>query len=138
MRHEGLPPQQPHLAFALADVVAHRQLSDRGVRELSQDPVIEPPCRVPLLARRVTILVQHPVDEGRDRAELRLGPGWVAVLRRQRTGNRLAHQPPMNPELRGDTRDRANPKLMLATKLLEQIHFGSPVHARPPDPVGRP
>jgi hypothetical protein len=100
--------------------------------------VIEPRCRVALLTRRVTILVQHLVNEGRDRAELRLGPGRLGVFRRQRTGNRLAHQSPMNPEFRGDTRDRANPKLMLATKLLEQIHFGSPVHARPPDPVGRP
>ncbi len=42
----------------------------------------------------------------------------------------------MNAELRRHTRDRADTELMLPTKLLEQIHFGFPVHARPPDPVG--
>jgi hypothetical protein len=33
LRHERLAPQQSHLTFALADVVAHRRLSDRRVRE---------------------------------------------------------------------------------------------------------
>ena len=34
------------------------------------------------------------------------------------------------------TGDRADTKLMLPTELLEQIHFGFPVHKRPPDLVG--
>ena len=63
---------------------------------------------------------------------------WVVVLRRQCSGQRLAHHPPVNPELRGNPRYRPDTKLMLPTKLLEQIHFGSPVHARPPDLLGRP
>ena len=136
LRHERLAPQQPHLAFALAHMVAHRRLGDRGVGEFRQDPAIEAPRRVPLLARRATILVKHLVDEGRDRAQLRLGPRRVMLCRRQRSRERLAHQPPMNAELRGHARYRADPKLMLPTKLLEQIHFGSPVHERPPDPSG--
>ena len=41
----------------------------------------------------------------------------------------------MNTELRGHTRDRADTKLMLPTELLEQIHFGLPVHKRPPDAI---
>lgn len=122
--------------FAFADVVAHRRLRDRGVREFRQDAAIQPPCRVTLLARRVAILVQHLVNEGRNRAQLRLGPGRVVVLRRQRAADRLAHNTPMHSELRGHTRDRAEPKLMLAAKPLEQIHFASPVHARSPDPIG--
>jgi hypothetical protein len=66
-----------------------------------------------------SILVQHLVDEGRNRAELWLGPGWVVMLRRQRTADCLTHNASMNAELRGNTRDRADTKLMLATKLLE-------------------
>jgi hypothetical protein len=58
------------------------------------------------------------------------------VLRRHRSTERTANQPPVNTELRGNSRYRPNTKFMLPTKLLEQIHFGSPVHARPPDLLG--
>jgi hypothetical protein len=97
---------------------------------------IQPPRGVPLFARRVTILVQHLVDEGRYSAQLRLAPGRVMMPWRQRTAQRLAHNPPMHTKLRSHPRDRADAKLMLPTKLFEQIHFGSPVHARSPDPIG--
>ena len=92
--------------------------------------------RVALLARGATVLVQNLVDEVRDRAELRLGPLRVMLRRRQRARDRPAHNAPMNTELRGHARDRANTKLMLPTELLEQFHFGFPVHKRPPDPIG--
>ena len=45
LRHERLAPQQSHLTFALADVVAHRRLSDRGVREFPSGSGDE--CAVP-------------------------------------------------------------------------------------------
>ena len=56
----------------------------------------------------------------------------VVVRRRQRAGHRLAHHPAMNAELRRHARYRADAELMLPTKLLEQIHFGFPVHAKAP------
>ena len=80
-------------------------------------------------------LVQHLVDEVRDRAQLRLAPFRVMVRRRQGSGDRPADNAPMNTELRGHTRDRADTKLMLPTELLKQIHFGFPVHKRPPDAI---
>jgi hypothetical protein len=92
--------------------------------------------RVALFARGATVLVENLVDEIRDRAELRLGPFRVMLLWRQGAGDRAAYNPPMNPELRGHARDRANTKLMLTTELLEQFHFGFPVHKRPPDSIG--
>jgi hypothetical protein len=138
LRHERLPSQQTHLVFAFADVIAHRRFSDRSVRELGQDAAIKPTSGVALLARSAPVRIQHFIDKRYNQAELRLDPLRVAMLRRQRVANRLTHQAPMNAELRGDTRDRPDPKLMLPTKLLEQVHFGSPVHARSPDPVGRP
>ena len=136
LRHERLAPQQSHLTFALVDVVAHRRLSDRGVREFRQDPTMNAPRRVALLARCTAVLGKHLVDEVGNRAQLRLVPFRIMVRRWQRTRNRSANNPPMNAKLRGHTRDRANAKLMLTTELLEQIHFGFPVHKRPPDPSG--
>ena len=138
LRNERLPSRQTRLPLALAHVVAHRRLRHRGVGELRQDPTMDAPGGVALLARRLTVRLQHLVDEVHDRTELRLGPRWISVSRRQRTANRLPHHAPVNTELGSDTRDRADAKLMLPAKLFEQIHFGSPVHARPPDPVGRP
>jgi hypothetical protein len=41
----------------------------------------------------------------------------------------------MNTELGRHAGDRADPKLMLPTELLEQFHFGFPVHKRHPDPI---
>ena len=136
LRHERLALDQAHRALAGTDVVAHRRLSDPGIRKLRQDPTIDPPRRMSLLARRPTILVQHLVDERRDRVQLRLDPRRVTTPRRQRTGNRLPHHPPMHAELRRNTGDRADAKLMLLTKLLEQFHFGVPIHSEPPGRTG--
>ena len=60
----------------------------------------------------------------------------ILVRRRNRTGKRLPHHPSVHAELRRNPRDRPDPKLMLPTELLEQIHFGFPVHARSPEPSG--
>ena len=70
------------------------------------------------------------------RRHLGLAPAGVMVWHRQRTRNRAPHNAPMNAELRGNTGDRADTELMLPTELLEQIHFGFPVHKRSPDPIG--
>src|SRR5271165_3268690 len=81
LRHERFPPYQTHLAFAFADVVAHRRLSDRGVREFGQDALIQPPGSMALLARRQTVRFQNRVNEPGNQAELWLGAFRVAVLR---------------------------------------------------------
>jgi hypothetical protein len=128
LRHERLPSQQTHLAFAVADVVTH------GVRKLGQDPAIKSTGSLALLARSAAVGLQNFVDECRNRTELRLGACRVVMLRRQRVAHRLTHQAPMNAELRGDTRDCADPKLMLPTKLLEQFHFGS-IQSTPGPPI---
>ena len=38
----------------------------------------------------------------------------------------------MHPELGGNPRNSPDPKLMLPTELLEQIHSGVPIHSEPP------
>ena len=62
-----LAPSAP--AFALAHMVAHRRLSDGGVREFRQDATIQPTRGVPLLARRLAN--PEPINERRHRAQLR-------------------------------------------------------------------
>ncbi len=138
LRHERFAPNQAHLPLALAHVVADRGLRDRDARELPQDAAVDATRRVTLLARRPPVLVQHAADEGHHRVQLRLGPLRVAVRRRQRPRERLAHHPAVNPELGRHPGDGANPELMLLTQLLEQFHLGVPVHSEPPGKPGTP
>ncbi len=79
LRHESLSPYQAQLPLALADVVAHRRLSQRGTWKLLQNTPVDAPCRVSLLARSIPVGVQHTVDEGRDRVQLWLGPLRIAM-----------------------------------------------------------
>ncbi len=94
--------------------------------------MVDAPRRMSLLARRPPIRLQHLVDESCDRLQLWLGPRRVMTPRRQRTGNRLPHHAAVHTELGRDTGNRADAKLMLLTKLLEQFHFGDPIHSEPP------
>jgi hypothetical protein len=105
LRHEGFAPFQPHLAFTLAHVVAHRRFSDRGVGKFAQDPAMDAPGRVALLARRAAVLVKHLVDEVRHRAQLRLASFRVMLRRWQRACDRPPDNPPMNAELCRYARD---------------------------------
>jgi hypothetical protein len=132
LRHEGLAPHQAHRPLALPHVVAHRRLGHRSARKLLQQPPIQAPRRMPLLARRPLILLQNPVDEGRDR--IQFGPGAPRVVPRWRqcAGQRLPHHPTVHPELCRHARHRPDAELMLPAKLLEQIHLGVPIHSRPP------
>ncbi len=138
LRHERLALVQPHLPFAGADVVAHRRFSHRGVGELPQNALVDAPRRVTLFARGATVLGQHLVDEGLDSPEPGLGPFRIVMARWHRAGQRLADNTAMHAELGGHAGNRADTELMLATDLLEQIHFGFPVHKRSPDASGEP
>ena len=96
-------------------MVAHRRLSDRGVREFRQDATIQPTRGMPLLAQRLAIRGQNLINERHERAQLRLGAFGVVVLRRHGIDQRLAHHPPVNAKLRGNPRYRADTKFMLPT-----------------------
>src|ERR1700679_3260986 len=81
-----------------------------------------------LLAWGAAVLIEHLVDEGFNCTQFWLAPFGIVVRRWQRIGNRPANHTPMNTEFRGNAGGRADTKLMLPTELLEQIHFGFPVH----------
>ena len=113
-------------------MVAHGRLSDSRVRKFRQDPPIDASCRMPLLARRTPVLVQHGIDERCDRTQLRFSPRRVTMRRRHRAGDGLAYHPTMHTELRRHAGDRADAKFMLLTQLLEQFHSGVPIHSESP------
>ncbi len=58
--------------------------------------------------------------------------GATTPRRRRRPGDRLPRHPEVHPELAGNSRNRTDPKLMLLTELLEQIHSGLPIHSELP------
>jgi len=93
---------------------------------------MDAPCRMPLLARRLPILVQNLVNEGRDQTQLWLRPRRIAMDRWQRPGNRLPHHAPVHAKFGRNTGDRADTKLVLLTELLKQFHSGFPIHSEPP------
>src|SRR6516165_1283644 len=117
LRYKRLPPHQTHLAFALAHMVTHHRLGDRGVSEFCEDGSIQPTSGMPLLAWRLTIRRQHLINERHQCTQLRLGTCRVAVLRRHSIGQRLAYHPPVNAKLRSHSRYRADAKFMFPTKL---------------------
>ena len=57
---------------------------------------------------------------------------------RQRTSERLTYHASVHAELGRNTGNRADAKLMLLTKLLEQFHFGGPIHSEPLAKPGSP
>ena len=111
--------QQAHLPLASPHMIAHRRLSDGGIRKRLANPMINPPRRMSLLARGPAVLLQNLIDKGANRIQLRLGPGRIAVRGWQGTGNRLAHHSPVHAKLRRYPGNRANTKLILASKLLK-------------------
>jgi hypothetical protein len=62
--------------------------------------------RVPLLARRLPIAFQHPVDVLFDRAQPRLRADRLLLLRWDRAGNRLAHHSPVHTMFLRQSQDR--------------------------------
>ena len=119
LRNKRLASQQAHLPLAGPHVVAHRRLSDRRIRKRLTDPMINPPRRMSLLARCPAVLLQNLIDKGPNRIQLRLGPGRITMRGWQGTSNRPAHHPPVHTKLRRYPGDRADTKLILASKLLE-------------------
>ena len=129
LRHEGFLDQEAHLAPALADVLTHGGLGDRGLRHLPGNPTMDAPCRVALLAGRAPILLQDAVDEGRDGHQFRPSPLRVTMRRRHRTRDGLPHHPAMDAELGRDAGDSADAEFMLPAELLEEFHFRDPIHS---------
>src|SRR3954447_22737794 len=131
LRHEGrasIPAEHPS---PLADMVADRRFRDRTSRHLGQDPLVNPPCRVTLLARSRRIRLENGIDERHHRFQGRLGARAIATQRRQGALHRLAHHPAMNAERPRHTLHRADPELVLAAQPLEQFHLRSPVQTTP-------
>ena len=73
---------------------------------------------VPLLARRLSVGFQHPLDCIPQWADLRMLPFVLLALWRDRVCDCLAHHPAMHPMLLGQTLDRLSGSVA-ATDLFE-------------------
>ena len=97
----------------LTDMVADRRFGDRTSRQLSQNPLVNSPCRVTLLARSGRIRFQNGIDERHHRFQGRPGAAAIATQRRQGALHRLTHHPAMNPKLPRHALYRADAELIL-------------------------
>src|SRR3954468_23466245 len=131
LRHEGRVSIPAKHLSPLADMVADRRFRDRTSRQLGQDPLVNPPCRVTLLARSCRIRFEDGIDERHHRFQGRLGARAIATQRRQGALHRLAHHPAMNAKLPRHALYRADAELILPAQALEQFHLGSPVQTTP-------
>ena len=96
LRHHHLGPVQAQLGPPPRDIPRHSHLGQhRAV--LGDQPLPDPPGRVPLLPRQLLISDQPAIDHLRPRIDRRPGPARIRLpRRRQRAGQRLAHRPPVH------------------------------------------
>jgi hypothetical protein len=79
----------------------HGNLGDRELGMLVAQPRPDAMRRVPLLARRLPIGFQHPLDRILHWTDLRLLTFMFLALWRDRVRDCLAHHPSMHPMLLG-------------------------------------
>src|SRR5579883_545891 len=128
LRHAYLAPTQSQSLLLPPHVAAHRRFGDFSARPLGPQPLVNPMRRVPLLARRRSIRFQNRVDERNHQPQPGPLPLRLLAPGRNRVAQRLTDHASMHAQLLGHSQDRAHPELVLAPNLLEQLHFGSPVH----------
>ena len=117
-------------------------IADRPIRHvprpmLIQQPGVDPRRRVPLLARRVQVRPQPPVDHRLER--LQPGRPPLGRLARVRLGlhQRFPHQPPVHPVLARQRPHRQAPVPRITPDQLEQLDLGGR-HREPPQPSTPP
>ena len=88
------------------------------LRKFFANPRPDPMCRVPLLPRRVPVRFQDRIDKCHHRFQFRSFSLRSFAFYRLRASHRLAHHPPVNPHLLGDSSDRSTTMLVLTSDLL--------------------
>ena len=106
LRHEHFPATESQLLFTQPHVSPHSGLTDRVLAMLLAQPCPDPMCRVPLLARRLPVGLQHPVDVIFHRTQFGRVTYRFPLLWRNRAGNRLAHHSPVHSILFRQSQDR--------------------------------
>jgi hypothetical protein len=96
LRHHDLHLVQAQLGAAAGHIPRHRHLGQPGAL-LGDQPLPDPPGRMPLLGRHVPVRQQPLIDHRRIPADRRPGPLRVSLPRRRhRAGQRLPHRPPVH------------------------------------------
>jgi len=125
--HEDFRPGQAENALALPHIAAHLRFRNRLLRMLCPQSHPDATRSVPLLARRLSIRIQQPINVLFHRPQFRLGPVTRFPLGWDRAGQRLAHHPPMHAMLPHQPQNRLA-RLIFAAQHFEQFHFAPPVH----------
>ena len=122
LRHRNRNAVQAQLDPAAGHIARHRHLRHRGT-VLGDQPLPDPPCGMPLLARHVLVGQQPPVNHrcaGVDRGP---GPRRIGLPRRRhRRSQRLAHRPPVHMMPVRQLPDRGPFGPAVFPDLLEQFH----------------
>jgi hypothetical protein len=122
LRHRDLDPVQAELDPAARDIPGHRHLRQRGI-VLGDQPLPDPPRRVPLLARHLPIRQQPSVDHLHVGVDRRPRPRGIRLAcRRDRAGQRLTHRAAMHVMPVGQLSDRQLLDPPVSSDLLEQLH----------------
>ena len=122
LRHADLDPVQAELGLAAGHIPRHRHLRQGGA-VLGDQPLPDPPGRMPLLARHVPVSQQPPVDHPRIRIDRRLRPLRIRLSgRRHRRVQRLPHRPTVHTMPAGQLPDRGPLDPAVFPDLLEQLH----------------
>jgi len=102
------------LRAAPRHVIAHRRVRHPRRAVLLDQPGTDPLGGVPLLARRVQVRAQPPVDDLLERLQLRRAAHRGLPRRRLGAGQRLPDQPPVHPVLPGQRtyRQPLTPRIM--------------------------
>jgi hypothetical protein len=120
--HVDLLHRLTELAPPTTHIVAHGRLGDLGAVLIAQ-ALPHPPRRVPLLARRLTVGDEPPVDQLSVGAKRRRRPPLRPLpWRRQRRAERLPHGAPVDAVPACQLADRERLPVAVPTDLLEQLH----------------
>lgn len=112
----------PDLRPAHVHVVPHRRVRDLGQLVLLDQPGMDPPRGMPLLARRSQVLPQHAVDQRLGRVQPRRRPHRHLPRRWLGRPQRLPDRPTVHPVPVGQPPDRQLLPPGIPTDRLEQLH----------------
>src|SRR5271166_3581559 len=117
--NERLAVGQPQCNFPLPNVLPYRRLRERDGRHLRCNPAPDPMGGMPLFSGCDSIALQNRIDEGNRRLQFRSRSNSDFSIPRDRAGQRLAHQPPMNSQLSRHPFDRPRAEVVLPPNLLK-------------------
>ena len=96
LRHEGLAADQTERFLLLPHITTYCRFGYFAARLFHSNPLVDPMCRMSLLAGCSGVAFQNRVDKGNHTAQLRSLPLRFLPSGRHRTGQSFSHHAPMH------------------------------------------